>query len=357
MSGQRSVFSITIEAFVIIFGQSSSTPTMKNTQSIAFVLAPRFPLFGLASAVEVLRHANRFAGQDLYTWHLLCESGGQVEDSNALSLAASRPDPALRPDAVFAVAGYDVDRAQMPLLIDWLSAQGRRRIPIGGISNGAFLLAQAGLLDQRAATVHFEDFTAFHARFPSVEARYQRTVIDRNRLSCSGGTSTLDLFIEWLRRAQGQALASQVSQQMLMQALTRPTGREEPLLFDGSHRYSAPVQRALDRLEATHGEELNVAELAEHIGLNRRELLRLFRKEMGMTPSQALRRRRLARARSLVRHSHLPLISVASAVGFCSQSHMTSHYRKYYGCTPAQDRRQDTTLALDHSFRYRITER
>lgn len=312
---------------------------MNTSQTIAFALAPRFPLFGLASALEVLRHANRFARQPLYRWQLVCECGNRVSDSNGLSLAAEPPTNTLRPDAVFAVAGYEIEGSKLPALTAWLSAQGVRDIPIGGISNGAFLLGHAGLLEHRAATVHFEDFGAFHNRFPNVQARYQRTVVEANRLSCSGGTSTLDLFIEWLRREQGQALASQVSQQMLMQALTMPGATDNPHVFDGSHRYSAPVQRALDCLEATHDAGLSVAELAEHVGLTRRELLRLFRREIDMTPSQALRRRRLLRARSLIKHSHLPLISVASAVGFCSQSHMTSHYRRYFGHTPAQERR------------------
>ncbi|MEM6987027.1 MAG: helix-turn-helix domain-containing protein [Pseudomonadota bacterium] len=314
---------------------------MSDCYTIAFLLAPRFPLFGLASAVEVLRHANRFAGRTLYRWRLVCESGDQAEDSNGLSLSAQPPNAKFKPDAVFAVAGYECDPQRVPALVSWLSAQRRRSIPIGGISNGAFLLGHAGLLEGRAATVHFEDFGAFHASFPRVHARYQRTVIDANRLSCSGGTSTLDLFIEWLRREHGQALASQVSQQMLIQATSLSVEHDDPHEFEASHRYSAPVQRALDRLEATHQEGLSVNELAEHVGLNRRELLRQFRRDIDMTPSQALRQRRLLRARSLIKHSDLPLISIASAVGFCSQSHMTAHYRRHFGHTPAQARKLD----------------
>jgi len=125
---------------------------------------------------------------------------------------------------------------------------------------------------------------------------------------------------------------------MLLQSLSTPAGAEVPTVFDGSHRYSAPVQRALDVLEASHHEPLNVSGLSERVGLNRRELLRLFQRELEMTPGQALRMRRLQRARSLVLHSHLPLINIASAVGFSSQSHMTDHYRKHFGCTPGKDR-------------------
>ncbi|MEM7376189.1 MAG: GlxA family transcriptional regulator [Pseudomonadota bacterium] len=313
---------------------------MNAAQHISFALVARFPLFGLACAVEVLRHANRFAERELYTWDLVSDSGRSVCDSNGLALQTRAASSAhSTADAVFVVAGYELDGEAQPHLAQWLRAEGKRGIPIGGISNGSFLLAHAGLLDGRPATVHFEDFSAFHQRFPTVRARYQRTVVDGNRMSCSGGTSTLDLIIEWLRRKHSPRIASLVSQQMLLQALNLPAGDDAPLPLNSGPRYSTAVQRALDRLEASHAERLNVGEMASHVGLNRRELLRMFKRETGMTPSQALRQRRLMRAQSLVRHTHLPLADIAIAVGYASQSHMTSHYRQHLGRTPAQDRR------------------
>ena len=83
-----------------------------------------------------------------------------------------------------------------------------------------------------------------------------------------------------------------------------------------------------------------VSELASRIGVSRRELLRLFKKEIGKTPSEILNQRRLERAQSLVLHSHLSLAMVANTTGFSSQSHLTSKYRKRYGTTPAQHRRE-----------------
>ncbi|MEM9601788.1 MAG: GlxA family transcriptional regulator [Pseudomonadota bacterium] len=314
---------------------------MTTARHITFALVTRFPLFGLACAVEVLRHANRFAERELYTWDLVSDTGGSVCDSNGLALETRAVARArTRTDAVFVVAGYELDGDALPQLTAWLRAEGKRDIPVGGISNGSFLLAHAGLLEGRPATVHFEDFSAFHQRFPTVRARYQRTVIDGNRMSCSGGTSTLDLLIEWLRREHAPRIASLVSQQMLLQALNLPPGDDAPLPLNSGPRYSTTVQRALDRLEASHAERLTVGEMARHVGLSRRELLRMFKRETGMTPGQAVRQRRVMRAQSLVRHTHLPLADVAIAVGYASQSHMTSHYRQHVGRTPAQDRRQ-----------------
>ena len=122
---------------------------------------------------------------------------------------------------------------------------------IGGISNGAFLLAASGLLNQHSATTHWEDFESFCLLFPEVHARYQRFVIDRNRISCAGGSATLDLFLELARQDLGNEVALKISRQMLLQ--------EQSIVLPGStsrtpgRQYSPPVQRALSLIEAGVG--------------------------------------------------------------------------------------------------------
>ena len=78
---------------------------------------------------------------------------------------------------------------------------------LGGISNGSFVLAKMSLLDGYAATTHWEDFSSFCELHPKVKSRYKRFVIDRNRISCSGGASTLDLFLEMVREDLGNKVA------------------------------------------------------------------------------------------------------------------------------------------------------
>ena len=112
-----------------------------------------------------------------------------------------------------------------------------------------------------------------------------------------------------------------------------------PRVFDGSHHYSPKVQRILSLLDAGIDGPMTVNMLAEQVGLSRRELLRLLKRETGQSPSEILNMRRLERAKSLVQHSHLPLAAIAQAVGFSSQSHLTLRYREMFTVTPAQDRR------------------
>ena len=312
----------------------------RNSRHITFCLCPGFPLFCIASALEVLRHANRFEQEPFYSWSFLCEDDKPIQSNNGLWLVPdTKIENASPTDMAFVIAGFDPTKLEVPKLKNWLREQASSGRKIGGISNGAFVLAQTGILDGHAATVHWEDFASFCVLYPKVLPRYQRFLIDRDRMTCSGGTSTLDLFLEVVRKDLGNDLSLQVSRQMLLREYTKVGNDEGESIFDGSHHFSLRVQRALSLIDAGTEQRLNVGELAAQVGLSRRQLLRLFRRETGKTPAEILIHRRLERAQSLVLHSHLPLAVVSSAVGFSSQSHMTSSYKKYFGTTPAEHRR------------------
>jgi AraC family carnitine catabolism transcriptional activator len=309
------------------------------TQRITLCLCPGFPLYSVAAALDVMRHANRFAATEFYRWTFLSEDDQAVTDSNGISLPPGSNIANAPPcDLAFIVAGFDASQIGQPRLCAWLSKQARAGRIVGGISNGAFLLAATGLLNQYSATTHWEDFESFCLLFPEVRARYQRFVIDRNRISCAGGSATLDLFIELARQDLGNEIALKISRQMLLQ--------EQSIVLPGAgnrvpeRRHSPPVQRALSLIEAGVGQSITVNELASRIGISRRELLRLFRKELNNTPSQVLGQRRLDRARSLILNTSLPMAMIAESVGFSSQSHLTSSYHAEFGITPAQQRRE-----------------
>ena len=166
-----------------------------SQRQLNFCLCPGLPLFGLVSALEVLRHANRLGGREVYRWSFLCEADEGVLDSNGLWLHPStRIETARDADISFVVAGFAAWELEMPRLAKWLGNQARQGSVLGGISNGSFVLAGMGLLDGYAATTHWEDFSSFCELYPAVKSRYQRFVVDGNRMSCSGGTSTLDMF-------------------------------------------------------------------------------------------------------------------------------------------------------------------
>jgi AraC family carnitine catabolism transcriptional activator len=309
-------------------------------RQITFCLCPGFSLFSIAAALEVMRHANRFATEDAYRWTFLSENDQAVPDSNGIALAPNADLATVQAsDIAFMVAGFDASQIRQPGLSAWLVKQARAGHIVGGISSGAFLLAAAGLLNHYSATTHWEDFESFCLLYPEVRARYQRFVMDRNRISCAGGLATLDLFVELARQDLGNEIALKISRQMLLQEQSILVADSPTNRAPGRH-YSPPVQRALGLIEAGVGQSISVNELAQRSGISRRDLLRLFRKELNNTPSAILSQRRLDRARSLVLNTGLPMTTIAESVGFSSQSHLTSRYHAEFGITPAQQRRE-----------------
>lgn len=312
-------------------------------RQIAFCLCPGLPLFCIASALEVLRHANRYHGSAYYRWSFVCEDDRPVRDSNGLRWQPNlKINSGKAPDLAFIVAGFGAGRMLQPRLCAWLDNLAEKGASIGGISNGAFVLAANGLLDDYQATTHWDDFESFCVLFPRVRARYQRYVIDRRRMTCSGGSATLDLFIELARQDLGNEIALKISRQILLQEQSVVLPGSPSSRLTGRH-YSPQLQRALRLIEAGVGQAISVAEVADRTGISRRELLRRFRKELNSTPSGFLAQRRLDRARSLILNTRLPIAQVADSVGFSSQSHLTSSYRARFGITPAQQRREYDT--------------
>ncbi len=311
---------------------------MHTTRHLAFALCPHLPLFSIASALEVLRHANRACGFEAYRWSLVTEDDQAVRDTTGLNLHPNTTMGDISSvDAVYVIAGFGAADLHSPRLSRWLARLAQQNVLLGGVSNGSYLLAKSGLLDGYQSTVHWEDFEQFVRDYPDVRARYQRYVIDRQRISCSGAASTLDLFLELVRREQGTDIAVQVTSQMLLRS-DHPDA-QPAVQHQQTMHYSPRLQRALSALEAAGDAPPNVTTLAKHLGMGRRTLLDLFQREMGLAPKQVLQMRRLSRAQSLVRFSELSLSSIAEAVGFCSQSHMTQLYKTHYTLTPAADRR------------------
>lgn len=306
---------------------------------IAFCLCPGLPLFGLVSMLEVFRHANRLSGCEAYRWSYVTETDDVIVDNHLLLHSTTPLADVISVDVALVVAGFAAWELNSPNLIAWLQAQSSHGAMLGGISNGSFILARAGLIDGYIATAHWEDFASFSERYPLVHAQYTRWVIDRQRMSCSGGAATLDLAIEVVRRDRGDDIARRVSRQMLLEDFEPFDGHDVPKVYDGSHHYSPRVQQILRWADMGIEGDMTVKSLADKTHMSRRELLRLLKKETGLTPSQLLKERRIERARSLIQHSDLSLASVADTVGFSSQSHMTIRYRQAYGTTPAQDRK------------------
>lgn len=304
-----------------------------------FLLLDSFTMLSFAGAVEPLRIANRMAGRTLYSWRLAGEGGAEVACSNG---AVFRLDMGLdeldREDTLLVCGGIDVQRATTRAILNWLRREARRGVAMGGLCTAAHSLAQAGLLDGRRATIHWENQDGFAEAFEDVRLTKSVFVIDGNRMTTAGGTSSIDLMLKLIAQDHGEDLAAAVADQLIYSTIR--TDRD-------SQRLSIPTRigvrhpklaQVIQMMETNIEEPISPADLAEDVEMSTRQLERLFRRYLNRSPKRYYMELRLQKARNLLMQTDMSVINVALACGFASPSHFSKCYRAQYDTTPYRER-------------------
>jgi transcriptional regulator GlxA family with amidase domain len=215
------------------------------------------------------------------------------------------------------------------------AAAGKR---IASICTGAFVLAQAGLLDGRPATTYWLYSTEMRGRFPAVDLQPDVLFVDDGQILTSAGLAAgLDLCVHIVRRDHGAAVANAVAR-LAVVAPIRPGGQaqfiETPLPPETGTSLAQTRAWALERLD----EQLTLRELAAHAHLSTRTLTRRFRAETGSSPLQWLLHQRLDRARELLEITDLPVPEVARRSGLGTAESLRVHLIRRHGLTPSSYR-------------------
>jgi len=309
------------------------------SETIHFLLLPGFSAMGFISALEPLRVANRFRGA-LYRWRVLSLDGGAVQASNGMSVNADGvlgEGEAAR--LLLIVAGFEPLACYGASLHQALRRLDHEGVLLGGIDTGAMVLAEAGLLDGHRATVHWEALEAFKERYPRLQATQELFEIDRRRITCAGGTASIDLMLDLIAQAHGSELAVQVSEQFVLGRI-RP--RQDHQRMQIASRYgisNKKLVKVIGEMERNTEQPLNTEVLADAVQVTRRQLERLFRLHLDDTPSGFYLRLRLDKARQLLRQTDMSVMEVSVACGFESASYFTRCYRGRFERCPREDRR------------------
>lgn len=239
---------------------------------------------------------------------------------------------------VFVCAGGNPTTFGDKSTFSWLRRLARQGTTLGGISGGPFLLAKAGLLNDRRATLHWEHLPAFREAFPHVTVVPSLFEIDGNRITCSGGISALDMMVALIERDHGRPLAAAVGDWFLHTHIREGYG---PQRLDLRYRLGIAdekVLRVLGAMEMNLENPISRHDLAQEAGISLRQLERLFHEYVGHGIHQHYRWLRLERARHLLRETSLPVLDVALATGFASSSQFSRAYAQAFGEPPSRTR-------------------
>ena len=307
-------------------------------QDFYFLLLPGFSSMGFISAIEPLRVANRFRGE-LYRWHVLSCGGGAVLASNGMSVNAEGGFEALEAGAtLLVVAGFDPLTHVTPALIQWLRRLDNDGVTLGGIDTGSVVLAQAGLLDGYRLTLHWEALEAFKESYPRLQVTQELFEIDRQRITCAGGTASIDLMLDLIAQAYGPELAIQVSEQFVLGRIRQRKDHQRMQVASRYGIHNKKLVQVIGEMEQHSEPPLSTAQLALGINVTRRQLERLFRLHLNDTPRNFYLGLRLEKARQLLRQTDMSVLDISIACGFESPSYFTRSYRARFTCAPRQDR-------------------
>ncbi|GAB2591902.1 helix-turn-helix domain-containing protein [Streptomyces capparidis] len=305
---------------------------------VALLTPPQSP-FELACASEVFDTAPQDA-PPRYSFRVCAERPGPLPTTAGYAMLVEAGLAALREADTVVVPGWQPPGAPVPPdVTEALRGAHRRGARIVAICTGAFVLAQAGLLDGRRATTHWRSAARFSAAFPKVQVDPDVLFVDHGDVATSAGTGAgIDLCLHLVRCDHGAAYAAQIARRMVL-----PPHREGSQLQYAAQPEPARADESLAPLlewAASHLDaRLTLDHLAERAGLSSRTLARRFTEQLGTSPGQWVLRQRLDAARILLEQTDLPVEAIATRVGLVSAVNLRRRFRVHLGTTPGAYRR------------------
>jgi len=306
---------------------------------ISVLVFPNFQLLDAAGPISVFEIAARLAGQPP-SIKVVAATPGPVRSSSGVEILARSLKAAGAISTLIVAGGEGVDAAATSAkTLSFVRAVAKRGVRVASVCSGAYMLAEAGLLDGRRATTHWQRTRQFLSIFPAVKWEPDRIYVrDGNIWSSAGITAGIDLALAMASEDFGEKIAQQTARQLVLYhrrsggqsqfssllELKAPSGRFGPLLTWAREHLDAP---------------LTVEDLAEQAGMSSRHFTRAFIAETGSTPSKAIERLRIEVARQRVQASGEAIERVAELTGFRDPERMRRAFIRAFGQPPQSLRR------------------
>lgn len=311
--------------------------------TVAILVFPGVQALDVSGPLDVFAEANRFLPREQhYQLEVLGTERGAIRCSNGLSIMAHRhySEATEAFDLLLVAGGPELPR--MPrdeTLLDWLRSTATRSKKFGSICNGAFLLAHAGLLDDKQVTTHWNDAPGLAVMFPRIKVDADRIFLqDGNLYTSAGVTAGIDLSLYLLSNDVGPEVSLNVAKRLVV-FMQRRGGQSQfsPYLTPYVEETS-PASIAQQYVLAHLAEELNVENLATVVTMSPRNFARVFVRDTKITPADFIESARLDAARALLEATSDPLKRVAYRCGFSNANQMRQVFVKRLGVTAMQYR-------------------
>jgi len=309
---------------------------------LAIVAFPRVQALDVVGPSEVFSVANRLSEAPRYCIELVTAAGEPLTTSSGLQLTPHRAIAGVRGpiDTLMVAGGPGVADALGDVrLIRWIRAAARRSRRVTSVCNGAFLLAEAGLLAGRRATTHWAECDALQTRYPAVTVERDPIFVRDDEIYTSAGvTAGIDLSLALVEDDAGAALARNVARGLVL-FLRRPGDQAQFSAGQPWHRAAREPLRDLQTwIAANLDADLSVPALAERAFMSPRNFARAFRREVGMTPAVYVETVRVERARAELEAGNGPIEAIAQRCGFGTVDTLRRAFQRHLKVNPAEYR-------------------
>ncbi len=305
---------------------------------IGVVTLDGFALMSYASVVEPLRAANLLNEEPIYRVINITYFKEAKSSAGVIVAGESFIGDDIRLDIVLVIAGGDPFLIDDQKLFNWLRRLSKFGSIIGGVSGGPVILVKAGLMVDRRMTVHWEHAEGLSEMRADIVLERSLYVIDRDRMTCAGGTAPMDMILAVISAKQGIIFAQFVSDWFLHSEI-RPSGSaQRGRLADRVGSNNSKVLSAIELMENHLADPLTLLQLADLIGIGERQINRVFKKNIGRSTMDYYRRLRAEKAKNLLRNSSLKVSEIAEATGFSNPSHLSRIFFEIFGCSPSKYR-------------------
>ena len=312
---------------------------------VIFLILPGVELLDFAGPLQALHEAQHFGAP--YELRL-CSPCPEVPTDQGPVLTKLEPLIAsLKGDLVFIPGSTEFHRSKPTAeVLEWLWKADRTGVRFFSICTGAFLLANAGLLDGRECTTHWKYLEILQQRFPGTQVQANRLFVSDGSVTSSAGiVAGVDMTLDLLEQEHGPLLAAKVAREMVVYIRRDGSHSQHSVYLDFRSHLHQGIHGLQDWLVAHPCEDKPLAELARMAGMSVRNLTRQFRVSTGISIHDYLTRLKLERARDLMRDPALTLEAVAEQCGLGEARRLRRLWRQAFGETPSKARRSPQALS------------
>lgn len=301
------------------------------TARIGLVVFPGFQVLDLA-VLTVFEAANLIHQPAHYEVAVISHSGGMVRSSSGIDVA-TRAICEGKYDTLV-IAGATILEDPEPALIESLRKASPATRRIASTCTGAFILAEAGMLDERRATTHWALARELQSRYPRIKVDEDKIFIKDGPVWTSAGmTACLDLAVALVEADLGIELAKAVARKLVIYH-RRSGGQSQFSALSELEPNSDRVREALRFAREHLHESLSVEQLAEHVHWSPRHFSRMFQAQTGMAPAKAIEKLRLETARAMIEDGHSSIAKIAAITGFGDEERMRRAFIRTLGQPP-----------------------